>query len=342
MGAGRKWTFRQILFFGGLALWFLSTLVQTRMGAVVSLWTALLFAALLLLAALPTRTLALAELIQPFCLGGTMIGVVVLIAWGFDLVLGTKATAMRAMGIPLVEETVKIAPALWVLYRLGERRWTLGATDVLLLAAAGGLGFYWVEEAFVIRNQGGWSFLGSFPTTDITGGGHSFIAGHAIWASISGLGIGVALLLRGSKLQMLLIGVSGFLWSALDHGANNYIVAFRDSLSSVFAAISGEGYVSLYIFLVGAGLAVILDLYCIYPGLLKLREARLPPFPSSWEDTKQAWRYLRLRRQFAYAVARYKREDGIDKARAAVVASSVDAALHNWHLRNAETETIAA
>ena len=205
-----------------------------------------------------------------------------------------------------------------------------------MLAAAGGGGFYWVEESFVFKNQGGWSFIGSFPTTDITGGGHSFIAGHAIWASISGLGIGLALLLRGSPLRMLLTGVSGWLWSVLDHGANNYIVAFHDSLSSVLQGVTATGYLSLYVFLLGVGFAVLLDLYCIYLGLPKLNEARLPKFPTSWAEAKRAWRYLLLRRQFAYAVARYKREDGLDRARAAVIAGGLDASLHNWHIRSSQ------
>jgi RsiW-degrading membrane proteinase PrsW (M82 family) len=332
MATSQNWTPRKILFFGGLALWLLSTLVQTRMGTLVSLWTALLFAALLLLATLPTRTLTLAELIQPFCLGGAMIGVAVLIGWGMDAVWGTGATAARALGMPLVEETLKIAPALWVLYRLKERRWTLGVTDVLLLAAAGGLGFYWVEESFVIRNEGSWSFIGSFPTTDITGGGHSFIAGHAIWASLSGLGIGLALLLRGSKLQMLLVGVSGFLWSVLDHGANNYIVTVGGLFGRVLQFISAEGYLSLYIFLIGICGAVALDLYFAYIAVPKLAEVRLPSWPSSWDEARRSWWYLRQRRQFAYAVARYQRESGLVRARLAVISASVDAALHNWHL----------
>ena len=63
---------------------------------------------------------------------------------------------------------------------------------------------------------------------------------------------------------------------------------------------------------------------------------RLPIFWGGAEAlTESHKRHLlspRLRRQFAYAVARYKRERGLPRARAAVVAASIDAGLQNWHL----------
>jgi RsiW-degrading membrane proteinase PrsW (M82 family) len=334
MAGATNWTWRQILFYGGIALWFVATLVQARTGTLLSLWTALLFAALLLVVTIPTRTLTLAELIQPFCLGGAMIGIAVIAGWGFDLALGKGDSATRALGMPVVEELLKIAPALWVLYRLRERRWTLGATDVLLLAAASGLGFYFTEEAFVFRNLGT-SFLGSFPTTDVVSDRHGtrMIAGHAIWTSIAGLTIGLALVLRGSKAQMMMIGAAGLLWSSLDHGANNYIVTFGNVLSKAFEVITGKGYLSLYIFVLGTALAVIVDLYFAYVRLPKLNESRFPAMPTSWAGFGNAWKYLLLRRRFAFAVARYQREDGMDRARAAVVAAGLDAKLHNWHLQ---------
>ena len=322
-----------MLFFGGLALWLVSTLVQTRLGAFVSLWTVALFIGGLLIVTLPTRTLTVAELLPPFCFGGAVLGIAVLAGWAFDLAFGTKESGLRAFGIPLIEEALKIAPVLLILWRYRQGRiWTLGATDVLLLAAAAGAGFYWVEEAFIIHHQGSWAFLGSFPTTEVTSDRHGshVTAGHALWTSIAGLTIGLGLLLRGSKLQVLLIGASGWLWSMFDHGANNYNANYRDSLNRVFQVVTGDGHLSLYIFVVGACLAVALDLYFAYLALPALAEVKHPAFPSSWEDAKRAWRYLRVRREFAYAVARYQRESGFLKARAVVVAGGLDAALVNW------------
>jgi RsiW-degrading membrane proteinase PrsW (M82 family) len=335
MNGKKAWTRQQMLFFAGLALWFGSTLVQTRMGAIVSLWTAALFVSGLLIVTLPTRTLTLAELIQPFCLGGAVLGIAVLAGWALDLAFGTKESGLRVFSIPFIEETLKIAPVLLVLWRYQQGRiWTLSATDVVLLAAVSGAGFYWVEEAFIIHHQGSWAFLGSFPTTEVISDRHGshFIAGHALWTSIAGITIGLGLLLRGSKLQILLIGASGWLWSAFDHGANNYNANYRDSLNRVFQVVTGNGHLSLYIFVVGAGLAVALDFYFAYLALPALAEVKLPAFPSSWADAKRAWRYLRMRREFAYAVARYRRASGLPRARAAVVAASIDAGLQNWHL----------
>ncbi|MBI3684180.1 MAG: hypothetical protein HY235_27720 [Acidobacteria bacterium] len=79
-------------------------------------------------------------------------------------------------------------------------------------------------------------------------------------------------------------------------------------------------------------MAVALDLYFACLALPALAEAKLPAFPSSWEDAKRAWRYLRVRREFAYAVARYRRASGLPRARAAVIAASIDAGLQNWRL----------
>jgi len=336
-----RWTPRQMIMVGGLTLWFVSTFAQTRMGAVVSLWTAALFVGGLVVVTLPTRTLALRELLQPFCLGGAMIGVAVLAGWGFDAAFGAKESAIRALGMPSVEETLKVAPALWILWRWRRTRtWALGVSDVLLLAAASGVGFYWVEEAFIIHNQGSWGFLGGFPTTEVLSDRHGshFIVGHAIWTSIAGLTMGLSLLLRGSRLQMLLIGASGWIWSVFDHGANNYNANYRDSWNSLFQVITANGYLSFYIFLIGVCSAVALDFYFAYIAVPRLAEARLPEFPASWADAKRAWRYLSLRRQFAYAAARYHRTSGLVRARLAVVAAMIDSTLHNWHVLYAEAK----
>jgi hypothetical protein len=49
------------------------------------------------------------------------------------------------------------------------------------------------------------------------------------------------------------------------------------------------------------------------------------------------WAFERLRRQFVYAAARYRRETGLPRARAAVLAANLDAALVNWQLWWRET-----
>src|ERR1700681_570642 len=51
---------------------------------------------------------------------------------------------------------------------------------------------------------------------------------------------------------------------------------------------------------------------------------RIDAWNARWKRLQEtAWRYLRLRREFAYAVARYRRETGLSRARVAVIAAMV-------------------
>jgi RsiW-degrading membrane proteinase PrsW (M82 family) len=206
--------------FAGLALWFGSIVVQTGVDTFVALWKVALLMGGLLLVTIPTRTVTVIELLAPFSLGSAMVGVALLAGRGLDLLLGAGNSRGRALGMPLVEESLKIAPVLWILWRQRRRRArTFGVSDVLLLAAASGAGFNWVEEAFILHSQHSSSFLGEFPTTEIVGSSHGshLIAGHAIWTAIAGLMIGIAMALRGPLVQRLLIGVSGWVWAVMDH-----------------------------------------------------------------------------------------------------------------------------
>ena len=297
---GTKWRYRIIA--AGLVLWITSMALRTGVGTFIALWNVVLFIGALAIISLPTRTVTLLELVAPFSLGGTMVGLAVLAGWIFNLTLGPHAHTARAFFLPPIEEALKLCPVLLILWRQRQRRaWTFGATDILLLAAASGSAFYWMEESFIIHNQHSWRSMGSFPTTDVT---INFVANHAIWTSIAGLTIGIALLLRGSRLRMTLIAVSGYLWSALDHAFNNYNANFRDATSRLLRTVTGNGRFSLYIFLIGICVAVGLDLYFVYFGAGRKLPAKLPGFPSSWNQAKIALRYLRLRHRFAYAGAR--------------------------------------
>ena len=320
-----RWNWRHLIVAAGLLLWIGAMALRTGVGTFVALWNVVLLMGALAIVTIPTRTVTAMELLAPFSLGGAMVGVAVLAGWGFDQVLGTKEGAARALGMPLVEEVLKIAPVLWILWRQRQRRaLTFGATDIVLLAAASGAAFYWVEEAFIIHNQRSWSFVGRFPTTDITS---NFVANHALWTAIAGLTIGISLLLRGPRLRMLLIAVSGCLWSALDHGVNNYNVNFGGAMSRVFRAVTWNGYLSFYIFLVGVCFALALDLYFVHLAARGPAKAGWPRVPASWNEAKAALRYLRLRRQFAYASARYRRASGNVRKRLVLLGVSLTAAL---------------
>lgn len=327
------WTPGQVIFVAGIALWLGATLVQTRLGGIVALWTTLLLLAELVLVTTATRTLTLADLIQPFCLGGAILGLGIMAGAVFDAAFGTGVSRVRALGIPFIEETLKIAPVLWILWR--QRRsgaQTLGVTDVLLLAAVCGAGFGWVEDAFIRHDKGLSAGLWWLPTSEIIGDRHGtyLIAGHGAWTAVAGLTLGFAFLLRRPRLPMIGLAASGWLWSAMDHGRNNYGNAYRDVLTSTLNFVTGSGWLTAYLLVLGVCAAIALDFYFAYIALPRLPEMKMPGLPTSWTRVKTAWRFLRARNQFAYAVARYRREAGVARARAATVAATVNAALANW------------
>jgi hypothetical protein len=153
-------------------------------------------------------------------------------------------------------------------------------------------------------------------------------AGH-LWTGLAGLGGGFGLLLCRPRITMTLVAVSGLLWSAIDHTATNYGSTHRDPLAIGLRFITGDGWFA-YLFFLGVVAAILVDLYVAVPSRRRLDETRLPRPTLSFAGLRALWAFERLRRQFAYAVARYQRETGIARARSAVLAAHLDAALVNW------------
>jgi len=91
-----------------------------------------------------------------------------------------------------------------------------------------------------------------------------------------------------------------------------------------------DGWFTAYLFLVGVIAAIFLDLYLLHFSHRRLPEAKLPRPGLSLVRLRTLRAFERVRRQFAYAVARYQRETGIARARAAVLAANLDGTLFNW------------
>jgi RsiW-degrading membrane proteinase PrsW (M82 family) len=323
-----------MIFVAGITLWLGSMLVQTGLGGIVALWTAALVLGGLLVVTLPARTVTIGQVVEPLCLGGAMLGVAILIGAIFDAMFGAGASRARDIGIPLIEEVLKILPLLWLLWRdRDDRTQTLGVTDVLLIATACGLGFGLVEDAFMRHRTGGrWATLWWLPTTIVTSSrrGTQLIAGHDPWTALAGLTIGFALLLRRPRLQMILIAASGLLWAVIDHVGNNYGIHYRDGLATTLRFVTGDGWVTAYLLLFGIFAAVVYDFYLVNLVQPRLPEGKLPRPTLSLDGLRTFWAFERVRRQFAYAVARYQRETGMARARLAVLAANLDMALVNW------------
>jgi hypothetical protein len=222
-----------------------------------------------------------------------------------------------------MEEMFKIAPVLFVLWR-GRRSttWTLGVTDLTLMAAASGVGFGMVEDAYIRHNHGWPAHIDWLPLTEITGG--RLIVGHGIWTALAGITLGLALLLRSRRGLAIGLGASGFLWSVLDHIANNFGVGQRGALATFLNGITGQGWVTFYLFVVGVAIAVGFDLYIIHVQLPKFPEFKLPRLQNGVSGLRRLWAFLVGRRALAYVLFRYRRASGLARAKLACSGAVLD------------------
>lgn len=328
---GHRFTGRQLVAFGGGAFWLLLMLANTGTSGVVALWTALVFLVELIVLSSATRTVSIRQLTSMFMLGG--------FAMSMAFIAGQPIphSPARAFLIPPIEELLKIAPVLFLLWR-GRKSFTrtFGVTDVMLLATASGAGFGLVEDAY-IRHKSGWpAQLDWLPLTEITGG--RVIAGHAIWTTVAGITLGFALLLRNrSKLAAVGLGASGLVWSAFDHIANNFGVGQRGGFAGFLNGIAGHGYLTIYLFVIGVIAAIGFDLYLIHAQLPKFPEFKLPKFETDKNGLKMLWAFLVGRRALAYVLFRYGRARGIARAELACFGAILDQYLINSHLTRGPT-----
>src|ERR1700674_4079599 len=209
----RRFTGRDVVAASGAAFWLLLMFVNTGTSGVVALWTARVFLIELIVLSSATRTVSIRQLASMFLLGGFTMSLAYVFARSMPHTPG------RAFLAPPMEELLKIAPVLFLLWRgRNSTTRTFGITDVMLLAAASGAGFGMVEDAYIRHNSGWPAQLDWLPLTELTGG--RLIAGHAIWTTLAGITLGSALLLRSRAKLAVGLGASGLAWSALDHVDN--------------------------------------------------------------------------------------------------------------------------
>src|ERR1700674_526181 len=291
----RIYSGRLLVGIAGAALWLGSMLVKTGTGGIVAVWTNLLFLLPLVAICSATRTVLLRQLLSLLFLGGFMMGVALFIINAF-----APSEVARAFVVPIVEESSKIAPVLFLLWRWRKSRiWSLAASDVLLMAAASGAGFGLVEDAY-IRNRFGWpAQLNWLPVTELTGG--RLIAGHAIWTSLVGFSIGLAILFCSRSRMALPVAACGIVVSLFDHISNNYGVGRRDSFSTFLNGIGAHGYLVLYLFFSGLLVVLAADLYVVRMMRPQLPALKDPSGIGSIQDFRTKWLVSVRKRALAHA-----------------------------------------
>ena len=281
-------------------VWIATIAFATGASIVPAAATAFAFLIPLTAISLVSRTVGFRLQLSFFLWGGFMLACALLAIDLFGLVDARNDT-LRNYVVPLLEELAKLVPLLlFLLIRRRDRAWTLGAADILVLAATTGAAFGFVEDAY-LRHASSWSEgYAWLPVTSLVDFKERLVAGHAIWAGISGGALGLAILWRSRPRIALPLAVVGFLWSWLDHAANNQLaIGGRDGSNvvvSVWRTIEGNGFFSVYLFIGLVALAVIADRWALRSAG-PLAAPALPPSTAILER----WRWIRARRALAFA-----------------------------------------
>jgi RsiW-degrading membrane proteinase PrsW (M82 family) len=322
---GKAYAMRQIVSWAGIAVWLILMFRNTGEGGIEALWTAVEFVAVLVLVGSLTRTVSIRLAYWAFLMGGFMMG----IAYVGARMAPTDAT--RDFIVPPMEETLKMIPILWILWRGRKSQiWLMGATDFVLLAAASGAGFGMVEDAY-IRHRRGWGggSLNWLPLTELSGG--RLIAGHAIWTALAGVTLGLALLLWNRVKWSRSLAPAGIVLSALDHISNNYGVGSTGPFASFLKGVMADGYLTLYLFLIGVAIAIGFDLYAIHRERPKLPECELPKVKGGMNGLKNQWAFLVDRRALAYVLFRSRGASTLTRGNLLCLATIIDQFLMRRH-----------
>src|SRR5580658_7531037 len=166
--ASRRISVRTLIFWAGVTLWLGNMILHTGSYGMAELRASLSFVFGLVVITSATRTITLNRVAAFYCWGGTVMGVMWLISAVFTSFIPEPDAVSRQFFVPFMEESLKIAPVVYLLWR--ERRsraWSMGASDLMLLGAASGSGFGLVEEAYFHHKYGPTPAVALLPLTRI-------------------------------------------------------------------------------------------------------------------------------------------------------------------------------
>ncbi|HXX99328.1 MAG TPA: PrsW family glutamic-type intramembrane protease [Candidatus Limnocylindrales bacterium] len=304
---GRRISVRTLIFLAGITFWIGNTILNTGSAGIAALWSSLLFLAEIIILTSATRTIHLNQVPAFYCWGGVMLTLVWLAGYAFTIVEPDKGALSWNFFAPFMEESLKLAPVAFFLWRQRRARlWSMAASDLLLLAAASGAGFGLVEDAFIQHKFGLWHAVNWLPTTAVLGG--SLTVGHQTWTSLAGATLGLALLWRPRKPFVYLLGASGFLWSMLDHFGNNIVVGRSGFLLDFLTFIRSHGWLSLYLFWIALVVVIASDLNAIHRALPPLPELKTPFADLFTNRARPIWEFLLTKRALAFVALHYRQE----------------------------------
>jgi RsiW-degrading membrane proteinase PrsW (M82 family) len=326
---GHQVTVRALVFCAGVTFWLGNMIVHTGSFGIAELRASLSFVIELVVITSATRTVSLNRVAALYCCGGTMMGVVWLISTVFTSFIPSPDAVSRQFFVPFIEESLKLAPVVYLLWRgRRSRSWTMGASDIMVLAAASGGGFGLVEEAYFHLHYGPTRALDWLQLTRINGPTLTF--GHSTWSALAGATLGLALLWRPRKPLNYLLAWSGLLWSILDHSHHNYAIDRTGVSVDLLNIVAGYGWISLYLFVPAVIAVLASDLYVVRGTLPASPELKIPRI-RGLEDVKRVWRFLLARRGLAYLMFKSRRVPGRHRAELILQGNAIDQSLARVH-----------
>jgi hypothetical protein len=285
------------------------TLLMTGAGGFLALASALGFLAELLILTSLTRTIPLRMVAAAFMLGGSLIGVSWVCGGLYSLIDPDINSVGRAVWLPIIDETLKLAPIVLLLWRWRATwDWMLGASDLLVFSGALGCGYDWVERAFKNLHASGSLFhapqlvtLAGLPTVTATNPVQGYWnAGHAVGAAVVGCSLGLALYFRHRRSLAIALAVAGPAVVLMDHIRVNYS-AGGGPFTTLLLILTANGCVVLAALVAGAIAAVGIDLFVAYrPASVALRPDLKPRALIGTRDPALALVRLRARCILAY------------------------------------------
>jgi RsiW-degrading membrane proteinase PrsW (M82 family) len=266
------------------------------------------FVALLFLLTIANRTMGIEWIAATFLLGASVVPIIAgLLTLPFGLLLGTDSGFFSSFIVPVLEETIKIVPVVLLLF-LPRRsyRWTLSATDLLVLGAAVGAGFAFYEETLlgflpgfsaetILSMHTGTPHLGPFylfPNMDVQIGAAaglptSAFIGHGGAAAFIALAIGLARLLgswlkrllRGGWVVVWIIPVIVWGWMVFDHALYNYAAdaSSMPPLLRIPYTLDGFGYLSSIVLYLLILVTIGVEQVLLWKGRERVKDLRLSP-----------------------------------------------------------------
>ena len=300
---GRQVPIRAVVAVAGIVVWLGLMFLETGAGGIASLWVSLLFLVPLVTIGSLTRSVGLALIGQFVLVGGLMLTVAWVLISLFTTVVPDLYAPIRDFVVPPIEEAAKFAPLVLILwFRRRGTAWSFGATDLLLMGAAIGTGFGLVELAYITGQGASLDSVPFLPIAEIYQG--HLVVGHALWATIDGGMLGIALLLQGRGRVAIVAAAAGVAWTTLDHIANNYSAAHQGALADLLLLLTANGWGSLVFFVAVVVLAIAMDLRIVRTAVPRIPELAPPPLRGDLDSVAGAWAFRIGRRGLAYAVFR--------------------------------------